>query len=419
MSAVKELKFTLTKLSHRTDIIIAIVFIVIFAFLVLGPLIQIIYTSLTYQSNDLRVVRDAEVGQFTLYHYLRVFTGRLSRSLFFKPFINSLLVGGGVTLLAWVLVRTDVPFKRFFNSVIVIPYMMPSWVLALAWLLIFKNDRIAGEKGMIASLFGITPPDWFSYGIFPIIICLGLHYYAYSFLLVSGALRTVDSELSGGQQQRVAVARMIAAEPTIFLMDEPLSNLDAMLRVDMRAELKHLHHELGATTVYVTHDQVEALTLSDKIVVMDQGLLKQLGTPEEIYKKPADLFVARFVGSPRINVIEGRIVTEAGRQYFHSGSLKSPVAPSLPVVADSVLATIRPEDVGISAGKKKGWLETKVYSVLPAGSETIITVQSGSLSLSVKINGFTAIKMDDLLWLNFDPEKMNYYDIETERLIQA
>ncbi len=202
-SAVKELKFTLTKLRHRMDIIISIVFIVIFAFLVLGPLIQIIYTSLTYQSNDLRVVRDAEVGQFTLYHYLRVFTGRLSRSLFFKPFINSLLVGGGVTLLAmvlgtllaWVLVRTDVPLKRFFNTVIVIPYMMPSWVLALAWLLIFKNDRIAGEKGMINSFFGITPPDWFSYGIFPIIICLGLHYYAYSFLLVSGALRTVDSQL--------------------------------------------------------------------------------------------------------------------------------------------------------------------------------------------------------------------------------
>lgn len=202
-SAVKELKFKLTKLRYRTDIIISIVFIVIFAFLVLGPLIQIIYTSLTYQSNDLRVVRDARVGQFTLYHYVRVFTGRLSRSLFFKPFINSLLVGGGVTLLAmvlgtllaWVLVRTDVPLKRFFNTVIVIPYMMPSWVLALAWLLIFKNDRIAGEKGMITSFFGITPPDWFSYGIFPIIICLGLHYYAYSFLLVSGALRTVDSQL--------------------------------------------------------------------------------------------------------------------------------------------------------------------------------------------------------------------------------
>ena len=227
------------------------------------------------------------------------------------------------------------------------------------------------------------------------------------------------AELSGGQQQRVAVARMIAAEPTIFLMDEPLSNLDAMLRVDMRAELKHLHHELGATTVYVTHDQVEALTLSDKIVVMDQGILRQLGTPEEIYKKPADLFVARFVGSPKINIIDGRIVSEAGKQYFLSGNLRRRLAAALNISGEQVLATIRPEDVAISAGKKQGWLETKVYSVLPAGSETIITVQSGPLNLSVKINGFTAIKMDDLLWLDLDPEKMNYYDVETERLIQA
>ncbi|MCP4405542.1 MAG: iron ABC transporter permease, partial [bacterium] len=99
------------------------------------------------------------------------------------------------SLLAWVLVRTDVPLKRFFHAVIVIPYMMPSWVLALAWLLIFKNDRIAGAQGMFMSFFGVAPPDWFAYGYFPIVICLGLHYYAYSFLLISGALQTIDSEL--------------------------------------------------------------------------------------------------------------------------------------------------------------------------------------------------------------------------------
>jgi len=196
-------KFYLTKLRYRTDLVIAILFITVFSFLVIGPLLQIIYTSFTYQSNDLRMVRDARVGEFTGYHYARVFTKKLSKSLFFKPFINSLLVGAGVTvmamvlgtLLAWVLVRTDVPLKRFFHAVIVIPYMMPSWVLALAWLIIFKNDRIAGEQGMFASLFGIAPPDWFAYGYVPIVICLGLHYYAYSFLLVSGALQTIDSEL--------------------------------------------------------------------------------------------------------------------------------------------------------------------------------------------------------------------------------
>ena len=196
-------KYYLRKYAHRTDFIIAVVFIAIFSFLVIAPLVQIVYTSFTYQSNDLRIVRDATVGDFTIYHYVRVFASKLSRSLFFKPFINSLLVGGGVTILAmvlgtmlaWVLSRTDIPLKRFFHSLIVIPYMMPSWVIALAWLIIFKNDRIAGEQGMFSSLFGIAPPDWFAYGYVPIVICLGLHYYAYSFLLVSGALQTIDSEL--------------------------------------------------------------------------------------------------------------------------------------------------------------------------------------------------------------------------------
>jgi ABC-type sugar transport system ATPase subunit len=130
------------------------------------------------------------------------------------------------------------------------------------------------------------------------------------------------SELSGGQQQRVAVARMLAAEPEIFLMDEPLSNLDAMLRVDMRGELKRLHRELQATTVYVTHDQVEALTLSDRIAVMHLGELRQVGTPEQIYKRPVDLFVARFVGSPRVNTIRGRLTSKDGVPVFSADGIE-------------------------------------------------------------------------------------------------
>ncbi|MEA3338155.1 MAG: iron ABC transporter permease [Chloroflexota bacterium] len=202
-SYLNSLRFNLTKLRYRPNIILSILFLVVFSFLVIAPLLQIIYTSLTYQANDLRLVRDATVGDFTLYHYSRVFTGRLSRALFYKPFVNSLLVGLGVTtmamvlgtLLAWVIVRTDVPLKRFFGAVMVIPYMMPSWVIALAWLTIFQNDRVGGTPGMLTSMFGIVPPDWVSYGLFPIVICLGLHYYSYSFLLVSGALWTIDSQL--------------------------------------------------------------------------------------------------------------------------------------------------------------------------------------------------------------------------------
>jgi len=205
------------------------------------------------------------------------------------------------------------------------------------------------------------------------------------------------SELSGGQQQRVAVARMIAAQPSIFLMDEPLSNLDAMLRVDMRTELKRLHHELGATTVYVTHDQVEALTLSDKIAVMDKGVLKQVGTPEEIYKRPEDLFVARFVGSPRINCIEGRLVMEAGRKFFQKGKIRVEIKKETQNIMskDSLTGTIRPEDIVVARMKKQDWLKVEVYSVLPAGSETILSVKSDDTDLKI----LPVSLLDDLLLL--------------------
>jgi len=187
------------------------------------------------------------------------------------------------------------------------------------------------------------------------------------------------SELSGGQQQRVAVARMIAAEPQIFLMDEPLSNLDAMLRIGMRAELKHLHHELGATTVYVTHDQNEALTLSNRIAVMDSGALIQIGTPEEIYKKSANLFVARFVGSPQINILEGRTVAENGDQYFICRPLKKKIRIQPEFLERNIIVTVRPEEIKIKNKKDADWLQCIIYSVLPAGSETIITVKSDNL----------------------------------------
>ena len=243
---------------------------------------------------------------------------------------------------------------------------------------------------------------------------------------VSNALKKVQltglenrypSELSGGQQQRVAVARMIAAEHQVFLMDEPLSNLDAMLRIGMRTELKHLHHELGATTVYVTHDQNEALTLSDRIAVMDSGLLRQIGTPEEIYKKPADLFVARFVGSPQINIFEGGILTEKGVQYFICGPLKKELSVQGVHQDRNIIATIRPEEIRITKEKDSAWLEGTVYSVLPAGSETIITVKSDVLDLTLKMNGFSDIQIDDKVWMDFNSDQMNYFDPESQKLL--
>jgi len=131
-------------------------------------------------------------------------------------------------------------------------------------------------------------------------------------LQMAGMEERYPHEMSGGQQQRVAVARMLAARPDVFLMDEPLSNLDARLRMDMRVELKRLHRASGATTIYVTHDQLEALTMSTQIAVMCRGQLFQVGTPDEIYRQPANLFVADFIGSPKINLLEATVCTEDG-----------------------------------------------------------------------------------------------------------
>ncbi len=197
------LTYHLYRLMNRPERILGFIFLAILGFLVLVPLFEIIHDSLVYQSYDLAYRPDAEVGAFTLFHLERVFTGPLSKALFLRPLLNSVGIGVCVTILgvgigtalAWLLVRTDIRFKGVFGALVVIPYMMPSWVLALAWLSLFKNDRIGGAEGMYTSFFGVQPPDWVSYGFFPIVICLALHYYAYGYLLTSGALATVDSEL--------------------------------------------------------------------------------------------------------------------------------------------------------------------------------------------------------------------------------
>ena len=197
------LTYHLYRLVNQPEKILGLLCLAVLSVLVLGPLFEIIHDALAYQSYDLAYRPEAKVGSFTLFHLERVFTGPLSRALFLKPLFNSVAVGVCVTVLgvgigsglAWLMVRTNIRFKGVFGALAVVPYMMPSWVLALAWLSLFKNDRIGGNEGMITSFFGIQPPDWVSYGFFPIVICLALHYYAYGFLLMSGALATVDSEL--------------------------------------------------------------------------------------------------------------------------------------------------------------------------------------------------------------------------------
>ena len=203
MFSGRNLYYQYYRIRNRPELILGVICLAVLAVLVLIPLFEIIHDSLTYQSYDKAYRPDAEVGAFTLFHLERILTGPLSYALLIKPLMNSIgiricvtVLGVGVgTGLAWLLVRTNIHGKGVFGAMVVIPYMMPSWVLALAWLSLFKNDRIGGTEGMFTSLFGVQPPDWVSYGFFPIVICLSLHYYAYGYLLMSGALASVDSEL--------------------------------------------------------------------------------------------------------------------------------------------------------------------------------------------------------------------------------
>ena len=221
-------------------------------------------------------------------------------------------------------------------------------------------------------------------------------------------------EMSGGQQQRIALARMLAYRPKVFLMDEPLSNLDARLRMDMRAELKHLHHAAGATTIYVTHDQVEALTMSSQIAVMKEGLLQQLDTPDRVYHYPANLFVADFIGNPKVNLLDGVV---SGEGSVDLGEFQ--ILVDTHGTAGQVVVGLRPEDIAISTEPVPGAVEFVAYSVLPSGAESTIVAQRGELDLTVKVMGISKIKMDERIWLSFERESTNLYDKSSGDLVVA
>ncbi|MBP1719449.1 MAG: glycerol-3-phosphate transporter ATP-binding protein, partial [Deltaproteobacteria bacterium] len=204
---------------------------------------------------------------------------------------------------------------------------------------------------------------------------------------------------SGGQRQRVAVGRAIVRKPKVFLFDEPLSNLDAKLRVQMRVELKKLHERLQTTIIYVTHDQVEAMTMGDRIVVMKDGLKQQVGPPLQLYFKPANKFVAGFIGSPAMNFIEGDLVSEGGDLYFQAAGMKLKV----------------PKD---KAGQLRDYNKKRVVEVMePLGSEVYLNVTVGERSLIARAEPTTQAKPHARLCLQPSPENMRFFDMETEKSI--
>jgi multiple sugar transport system ATP-binding protein len=218
-------------------------------------------------------------------------------------------------------------------------------------------------------------------------------------------------ELSGGQRQRVALARAIVRAPTVFLMDEPLSNLDAKLRVNMRAELKHLQHELRITTIYVTHDQIEAMTLADRVAVMDNGIISQLDTPERIYNDPDNLFVAGFIGSPSMNLLEGSM--EDGK-FMHSGfSVKAGFGSN-----QDVTLGIRPEDLELTSAENTD-CSGRVYSFELTGESTLVTVQLADDRLTIRGPNEYRVAIDETVGIRFNLEKCYLFDSESKQRIRS
>lgn len=223
-------------------------------------------------------------------------------------------------------------------------------------------------------------------------------------------LKRRPRELSGGQRQRVALARAIVRTPTVFLMDEPLSNLDAKLRVNMRAELKHLQHELKITTIYVTHDQIEAMTLADRVAVMNEGVISQLDTPERIYNDPANLFVAGFIGSPSMNLIPGKM----REGIFENGEFSIKLTRG---DHEQCVLGIRPEDMEITR-PRDGIFSAKVYSFELTGESTLITVILGDERIIVRGPKDYRVEIDEQIGILLNSETCFLFDSENRQRIR-
>ena len=216
-------------------------------------------------------------------------------------------------------------------------------------------------------------------------------------------------ELSGGQRQRVAMGRAIVRDPKVFLFDEPLSNLDAKLRVAMRAEIKALHQRLKTTTVYVTHDQIEAMTRADRIVVMNEGIIEQIGTPLDLFDHPGNLFVAQFIGSPAMNVFAGELHQAAGRSWVQADGNQWPVAAAAAGrEGQAVHYGIRPGDIGIA--KPGTGIDARVIVVEPTGAETELLLEVGTSRFIVVLHGRTQVQPDDLVGLQIDAAKAHLFE---------
>lgn len=224
-------------------------------------------------------------------------------------------------------------------------------------------------------------------------------------------LHRKPAELSGGQRQRVALARAIVREPNVFLMDEPLSNLDAKLRVSTRAQIKNLSHELAVTTIYVTHDQIEAMTLADRVVVMEKGIVQQVGSPTEIYDRPANMFVASFIGNPAMNLINGDIQNGT----FEARDTR---IPGLSAANGKTTLGFRAEDASLAAAGE-GQITAPIYTLELLGDATMISVRIGQALVAVKADKTFRAEIGDPISIRVPPEICHLFSTDTGQRIDG
>jgi multiple sugar transport system ATP-binding protein len=304
----------------------------------------------------------------------------------FLPSVGALLfisglIGGIVTLIMFAEVRHDI--RRFILNLKLFP--------ALASLADVEND-IEMKVRETSTLLGIHEQ-----------------------------LFKKPKQLSGGQRQRVALGRAIIRAPEVFLMDEPLSNLDAKLRVQMRAELQRMQKRLKTTTIYVTHDQIEAMTLADRIAIMNKGVLQQVGTPDEVYTTPVNKFVAGFIGSPSMNFSDGKINENEGELYFECEAFRYPVPEYYRdklrdvFIGKPVWLGIRPEHIQLTEySSTPGKVNATVGVLEPIGSDTYVYIDfPKEVSMIVKVEGAATFKLDEELDVTFLPEHIHFFHHET------
>ena len=231
-------------------------------------------------------------------------------------------------------------------------------------------------------------------------------------LQISPLLQRKPGQLSGGQRQRVAMGRAIVRRPKVYLFDEPLSNLDAKLRVDMRTQIKRLHSLLATTTIYVTHDQVEAMTLADHIVILKDGMIMQQGKPVSVYEKPVSRFVGEFIGSPKMNIITASVSSEGGSVKFHNDGFELSVSDCEMADGQTIEVGIRPEHL-IPCDKEDALITARIDVLEPLGSDTHAICLVGKQELTARLDPSLPVNTGDTLYLRADPEKIHFFDPES------